>query len=133
MQRFVGGPNRRPQGAIIAARYMFPEPSVSDRLAVLPQYLLPKRALTVLAGRLAGLRGGRATTAVIDWFVRRYGVSMQEAAEPDIRSYATFNDFFTRPLRDGARPLAPQGLVCPVDGAISQCGPLDGERLIQAK
>jgi len=112
---------------------MFPELSLSDRLAVLPQYLLPKRALTVLAGRLAGLRGGRATAAVIDWFVRRYGVNMQEAAEPDIHSYATFNEFFTRPLRDGARPLAPQGLVCPVDGAISQCGPLDGERLIQAK
>src|SRR5690606_9341706 len=55
-------------GAIIAARFVFAEPPVSDRLAVLPQYLLPKRALTVLMGRLASLRGGRATTAVIRWF-----------------------------------------------------------------
>ena len=106
---------------------------MSDRLAVLPQYLLPKRALTVLAGRLAGLRAGRATTTVIRWFVGRYGVNMDEAAEPDVSAYPTFNEFFTRALREGARPLAEDGLLCPVDGAISQCGPLDGERLIQAK
>lgn len=120
-------------GAIIAARFVFAEPPVSDRLAVLPQYLLPKRALTVLMGRLASLRGGRATTAVIRWFVRRYGVNMAEAAESDVAAYASFNEFFTRPLREGVRPLAEDGLLCPVDGAISQCGPLDGERLIQAK
>lgn len=106
---------------------------MSDRVAVLLQYLLPKRALTVLAGHLAGLRGGRATTAVIRWFVGRYGVNMDEAAEPDVSAYPTFNEFFTRALREGVRPLAEGGLLCPVDGAISQCGSLDGERLIQAK
>jgi len=106
---------------------------VSDRLAVLPQYLLPKRALTRLMGRLAGLEGGETTTAVIRWFIQRYGVDMNEAADPDVTSYRSFNEFFTRPLREGARPLSDADFVCPVDGAISQCGPLDGERLIQAK
>lgn len=106
---------------------------MSDRLAVLPQYVLPKKALTRLMGWLAGLEGGGATTAVIRWFVRRYGVNMSEAAEPDVASYRSFNEFFTRPLREDARPLADADFLCPVDGAISQCGPLDGERLIQAK
>ena len=106
---------------------------MSDRLAVLPQYLLPKQALTAFMGRLAGARGGASTTAVIGWFVRRYGVNMAEAAEPDIGRYATFNDFFTRALQPGARPLASADWLCPVDGAISQFGPLDGERLLQAK
>lgn len=103
------------------------------RRAVLPQYLLPKRALTQLAGAAAGARGGALTTAVIRWFVGRYGVDMAEAAEPDVARYATFNDFFTRALKPGARPLADADWLCPVDGAISQFGALDGERLLQAK
>ena len=110
--------------------------SLSERLAVLPQYLLPKQALTTLAGRLAGWQGGAVTTAVIRRFVRRYGVDMAEAALPDPAAYPTFNAFFTRPLKAGARPLAAAGLVSPVDGAISQCGALVGLRhdeLVQAK
>jgi phosphatidylserine decarboxylase len=106
---------------------------MSDRLAVLPQYLLPKLALTRLAGLAAGARGGALTTAAIRWFVRRYGVAMAEAAEPDVARYPTFNEFFTRALKPGARPLADAAWLCPVDGAISQFGPLDGERLLQAK
>ena len=106
---------------------------MSDRLRVLPQYLLPKQALTQVMGRLAGLRGGALTTAAVRGFVRRYGVDMAEAAQPDPAAYPTFNEFFTRPLRAGARPLAASGLVCPVDGAISQCGAIDGDLLVQAK
>jgi phosphatidylserine decarboxylase len=106
---------------------------MSDRLRVLPQYLLPKQALTQVMGRLAGLRGGPLTTAAVRAFVRRYGVDMAEAAQPDPVAYPSFNDFFTRPLRAGVRPLAPSGLVCPVDGAISQCGAIDGDLLVQAK
>ena len=106
---------------------------MSDRLAVLPQYLLPKLALTRLAGSLAGMRGGPTTTAVIRWFVGRYGVNMAEAAEPDVARYPTFNEFFTRQLKPGARPLADAPWLCPVDGAISQFGPVDGERVFQAK
>ncbi|HWV62029.1 MAG TPA: archaetidylserine decarboxylase [Oxalicibacterium sp.] len=103
------------------------------RLSVLPQYLLPKRALTVFAGCIAGARLGRITTALIRWFVGKYGVDMREAANPDITSYPTFNDFFTRALRSGARPLASADLICPVDGAISQFGSIDHDRIFQAK
>jgi len=106
---------------------------MSDRLAVAPQYLLPKQALTRLAGRVARARGGIWTTRLIAWFVQRYRVDMTEAANPDIASYASFNDFFTRPLRPGVRPLATADLICPVDGAISQFGRIDGQQIFQAK
>jgi phosphatidylserine decarboxylase len=106
---------------------------VSDRLAVLPQYLIPKQALTVLAGKLAGAEAGGLTTGVIRWFVGRYGVNMAEAANPDIASYASFNEFFTRPLRAGARPLAAADFICPVDGAISQFGAIERDQIFQAK
>jgi phosphatidylserine decarboxylase len=106
---------------------------VSDRLAVLPQYFIPKQALTMLAGRLAGARAGGLTTSTIRWFVGRYGVNMAEAANPDIASYASFNEFFTRPLRDGVRPLATADFICPVDGAISQFGVIERDQIFQAK
>ena len=106
---------------------------MSDRLAVLPQYLLPKQALTLLAGKFANARAGSLTTAVIRRFVARYGVDMAEAANPDIASYGSFNEFFTRPLREGARPLAPADFICPVDGAISQFGAIERDQIFQAK
>jgi phosphatidylserine decarboxylase len=106
---------------------------MSDRLKVLLQYLLPKQRLTRFAGRVAGHRGGALTTRLIRWFVGRYGVDMHEAADPDIRSYTSFNDFFSRPLRIGARPLATADFVCPVDGAISQFGAIDDHHILQAK
>ncbi|MCG2584502.1 archaetidylserine decarboxylase [Massilia sp. TS11] len=106
---------------------------MSDRLAVLPQYLLPKHALTRLAGRIAGAQGGANTTRLIRWFVGKYGVNMAEAANPDIASYRSFNEFFTRPLKDGARPLAAADFVCPVDGAISQFGSIEDGQIFQAK
>ena len=106
---------------------------MSDRFAVLPQYLMPKQALTALAGAFASWHGGTVTTAAIRRFVARYGVDMDEAAEPDITRYASFNDFFTRALKSGARPLADAPWLCPVDGAISQCGGIDGDQVFQAK
>ena len=106
---------------------------MSDRLAVLPQYLLPKQALTTLAGKFASAQLGGLTTSVIRRFVARYNVNMGEAANPDITSYASFNDFFTRALKPGARPLAAADLICPVDGAISQCGPIAKDQIFQAK
>jgi len=108
-------------------------PTVSDRLAVTPQYLLPKRLLTQFAGLVANMRGGALTHAIIRNFVAKYGVDMSEAADPRIESYASFNDFFTRPLREGARPLADAPLICPVDAAISQFGPIERDQIFQAK
>jgi len=104
-----------------------------DRFAVLLQYLLPKQALTIFAGKIASAHGGAATARLIKWFVGRYKVNMAEAANPDIHGYPTFNEFFTRALRSDARPLADAAFVCPVDGAISQFGRIDNDQLFQAK
>ena len=106
---------------------------MSDRFSVLPQYLLPKKALTYFAGWVASRRWGSLTTRLIAWFVQRYQVNMLEAAEPDLASYACFNDFFTRALRHDARPLAASTWVCPVDGAISQFGAIAHDQIFQAK
>ena len=101
--------------------------------AVLAQYLLPKQLLTRMAGALAGRQGGAATTWLIRRFVARYGVNMAEAANSDIAAYPSFNEFFTRPLKAGARPLAMAPLICPVDGAISQFGAIERDQIFQAK
>ena len=106
---------------------------MSDRLAVLPQYLLPKKLVTQLAGLFASAELGGVTQAAISLFVAHYGVDMSEAAEPDITRYTSFNDFFTRALRAGARPLADADYVCPVDGAISQFGAIERDQIFQAK
>jgi phosphatidylserine decarboxylase len=106
---------------------------MTDRTAVLAQYLIPKQAITLLAGRFARAKAGALTTRLIAWFVQRYRVNMAEAANPDIASYASFNDFFTRALQADVRPLAPADLICPVDGAISQFGRIEGQQIFQAK
>ena len=106
---------------------------LSERLFVGLQHVLPKRALTELAGWGASARGGALTTAFIRWFIGRYGVNMAEAAQPDPAAYASFNEFFTRPLKAGARPLAQADWVSPVDGAISQFGRIERDQVFQAK
>jgi phosphatidylserine decarboxylase len=103
------------------------------KLNILLQYLLPKQAITALAGVLASKQCGALKTKVIAWFVQRYNVNMAEAANSEIASYASFNDFFTRPLKQGARPLAQAAFICPVDGAISQFGSIEKDQIFQAK
>lgn len=103
------------------------------KLSIILQHLLPKQALTRFAGLLASLEAGALTTTVIAWFVKRYQVNMAEAANSDIASYKTFNQFFTRPLKAGARPLAKAEFICPVDGAISQFGSIEKDQIFQAK
>ena len=97
------------------------------------QYLLPKKLLTQLAGAFARSQSGALTQFAIRKFVAKYGVNMAEALNPDITSYASFNDFFTRALKPGVRPLAQAAYVCPVDGAISRLGAIDGDQIFQAK
>jgi len=106
---------------------------VSDQLAVIPQYLMPKLAMTRLAGLVASAEWGTVTTWVIKRFVKRYNVNMNEAANADPAHYKSFNEFFTRPLKDGVRPLSSSEWVCPVDGAISQCGAIERDQIFQAK
>lgn len=100
---------------------------------MLLQYLLPKQALTHFAGWVASRERGWVTTEIIRRFVAKYRVNMDEALDSDISSYRTFNEFFTRALKPGVRPMAQAALVCPVDGAISQFGPIAGDQLFQAK
>jgi len=107
-------------------------PTVIDPFILL-QHLLPKRALTELAGRIASAQGGAFTHALIRGFVRRYRVDMSQAAQPDIAAYESFNDFFTRALREDARPLSSADWICPVDGAVSQFGRIERGRIFQAK
>jgi phosphatidylserine decarboxylase len=104
-----------------------------DHLAVLPQYLMPKRGMTALAGHIARYRGKERTHQLIRWFIKRYGVDMNEALNPEPSSYDTFNAFFTRALLPGVRPMAQADLVCPVDGAISQFGAITERHIFQAK
>ena len=104
-----------------------------ERVAVAAQHALPKQWLTQFAGVVAGSRWGGLTTTIIRRFIARFGVNMAEAADPDPAAYASFNQFFTRALAPGVRPLAQADLVCPVDGAISQFGAIHGERIFQAK
>jgi phosphatidylserine decarboxylase len=107
--------------------------TVSLPLAVALQYVLPKQALTVFAGWVARAHGGRFTHALIRWFIRRYGVNMDEAANDNITQFKSFNEFFTRALKAQARPLSGAAFVCPVDGAISQFGHIQGDHIFQAK
>ena len=106
---------------------------MSDRLVVLPQYLIPKLALTRFAGFVASARAGALTHWIIRRFVARYGVDLSEAQHSQASDYASFNEFFTRPLREGARPQADAAYVCPVDGAISQFGRIERDQIFQAK
>jgi len=106
---------------------------MTDRFAVFPQYLIPKQALTVFAGYVAGRERGWVTTEIIRRFVAKYQVNMDEAANSDIASYLTFNEFFTRALKPGVRPLADADLISPVDGAISQFGRIEHDQIFQAK
>jgi phosphatidylserine decarboxylase len=106
---------------------------VSDRRKVLPQYVMPKRGLTAFAGHVASRERGATTTRLVRWFVRKYGVDMDEAAVADPTAYKSFNDFFTRALKEGVRPIAAADLVCPVDGTISQFGRIEHDQIVQAK
>lgn len=104
------------------------------RLFIAFQNVVPQQLLTRAAGALAELRRPAwLKNLFIRRFIRMYGVNMTESAEPDYRNFPCFNDFFTRALRSGARPLATADILCPADGAISQVGAITNGALFQAK
>ncbi|HBP0978996.1 TPA: phosphatidylserine decarboxylase [Pseudomonas aeruginosa] len=109
------------------------KPRLSERVFVQSQHLLPKRLITRIFGFLAHRRAGVLTQWVIRRFIAYYDVNMADAVWSDPEAYETFNDFFTRALRPDVRPLAIARWVCPVDGAVSQCGPIERDQLFQAK
>ena len=98
------------------------------------QHLLPQHLLSRLLGRLASAERPRwLIHAVIKAFTRHYGVDLSEAQRPFPEAFASFNDFFTRALKEDARPLCLSGIACPADGVISECGELHDDQLLQAK
>ncbi len=98
-------------------------------------HVLPHRLLSAAARRLAYSPNTWLSRWLIDMVTRRFGVDLSEARNPDPRSYATFNQFFTRALREGARvpDPDPRALLMPADGRISQCGAIESGRIFQAK
>tara|TARA_R110001592_G_scaffold66495_5_gene204238 strand:- start:24043 stop:24897 length:855 start_codon:yes stop_codon:yes gene_type:complete len=106
-----------------------------DRLFIIMQYLLPQHLLSRLAGAVADCHWPWLKNAFINWFVDRYQVDMSEAVEEDPTAFSCFNDFFTRALKKGARPLddGANSILCPADGAISQLGAIEHGRIFQAK
>ncbi|MCY1485126.1 Phosphatidylserine decarboxylase proenzyme [compost metagenome] len=106
-----------------------------DRLFILSQYLLPHHLLSRLIGCAAECRAPWFKDRLIPWFARRYQVDMSEARVEELSAYEHFNAFFTRELKDGARPLDsdPDSILSPADGAISQLGPIEHGRIFQAK
>lgn len=106
-----------------------------NQLKIISQYLLPKYLLTKLAGKLAEAKMGKFTTFLITQFIKKFNINMQEAKYSDPAHFATFNDFFTRELKDGLRPVVEgaENLSTPVDGCISQQGDIKEGRIFQAK
>lgn len=104
-------------------------------LFIILQYLIPQHALSRLVAKFADSEVPWIKNTFIEWFHRRYQVDMSEAAEPDPLLYPSFNAFFTRALKPGARPLegGDETVVSPADGAVSQLGPITGGRILQAK
>jgi phosphatidylserine decarboxylase len=109
--------------------------SLSARLFVALQYLLPQHLLTQLVHQVTRARARWFKNLLIESFVAHYRPEMSDAQQPDPKAYETFNAFFTRALRAGTRPFDPDpvALGCPVDGTVSQLGELDGSWLVQAK
>lgn len=104
-----------------------------DLLKTVPQYLIPKHALTTLAGCLADVKDPRIKNYLIQSFIKRFNVDMSEALIEDPAAFENFNDFFIRHLKLECRPLAQADILSPVDGCVSELGALHEGQLIQAK
>lgn len=106
-----------------------------QRVKIAFQYVMPQKYLTQGAGWLAKQKWGVITHFIIKLFAKKYGINMSEAAKENFSDYATFNEFFIRQLKEGARKIDenPTALCLPADGKISQCGEISDETMLQAK
>jgi phosphatidylserine decarboxylase len=109
--------------------------NLKEIVTVLPQYALPHHALSGLMSKLTHCQNKAWKNLFIKSIVQMYGVNMQEAKFQDLDHYPSFNDFFTRELKDGARQItsAADAIACPADGEVSQAGPISNGRIFQAK
>lgn len=108
---------------------------MKDKCFIALQYIIPQHLLSRMAGWLAETSIEWIKNPFTQWFVRQYGVNMSEAIIEDPTAYKNFNDFFTRALKEGARPINADAdsIVSPADGAISQLGDIKNGRIFQAK
>lgn len=97
------------------------------------QHILPQHLLSKWMFRFARIENRWLKRLFTRWFVRHYQVNLAEAKRENIEDYRHFNDFFTRALKSGARPIAKTSLVCPVDGVVSEAGAIERGQIIQAK
>jgi phosphatidylserine decarboxylase len=107
--------------------------SLWDKIITLPQYLIPQHTLSMLMYRVTRCEVVWFKNAIIRFITRQYQVNMAEAAETDLATYSSFNAFFTRLLKEGVRPLADSEVISPVDGVVSQAGPIISGQIVQAK
>jgi phosphatidylserine decarboxylase len=107
----------------------------AGRLFVWLQHVLPQHVLSRLVLRATRVRSPWFKNRLVHGFVRLYPVDMSDALQPDPASFASFNEFFTRALKPGARVIDPDpnSVACPADGAISEAGNIEGDMLLQAK
>ena len=110
-------------------------PGAAGRAFVALQHLLPQHGISRLVLAATRSRSPGFKNALIRLFVRGFRPDMSDAVITEPTAYASFNDFFTRALRPGARPVDadPRAIVSPVDGTVSEAGPLTEDRLLQAK
>jgi phosphatidylserine decarboxylase len=106
-----------------------------DQLKIIGQYILPKHLLSRFTGKLAAAKMGKFTTFLIKQFIAKYKINMSEAKHSEPEYFDTFNDFFTRELKEGARTVieGDSNIATPVDGTVSQQGDIKEGRIFQAK
>lgn len=109
--------------------------SIKNTLFILSQYVVPQHLLSRAIGKLAETKTPMLKNPLIKQFINRFDVDLSEAVEQDPEAFENFNAFFTRELKDGARPICDEqgSIACPADGAISQIGKIEQGQLLQAK
>jgi phosphatidylserine decarboxylase len=112
-----------------------PSPTLGQKLFVALQHLMPQHLLTSVVYKATRSRSPSVKNALIGSFMRGFKPEMSDAVQPDPLAYASFNEFFTRPLKPEARPFKRDAgtLISPVDGTIAQIGRIDGNQIFQAK
>lgn len=113
----------------------YPTPTYWQRVKVAFQYIFPQLPVTRAAGWLAEKKWGAVTHFIIKLFAQKYNINLTEAKKSHPSDYATFNEFFIRPLKDGVRPIVEdeKTLCLPADGKVSESGAIDDNLLLQAK
>lgn len=117
------------------AYQLYPRPSLWARWKIAFHYVLPQLVITRVAGWFAQKKWGAVSHMAIRLFAQHFKIDLNEAQKKHAKDYASFNEFFIRPLHDGARPICAgvDNLCLPADGCVSECGDIDDTRLLQAK